>query len=298
MVQKFLAALDMSKDAESILPYLETLLETQDADVTLVRVISQLDVPKIQGTHAYLNKAAEILRGKGAVVDVLALVGRPAPMIVEKAVQGGYSLILMCSQGRKGLSRLVLGSVTEEVLRRSPIPVLVVHPRGKAGKKPRLKRIVVPLDGSHRSATILPYVAPLAKAAGSKLLFMTAVNPRTKNDFPVEVVSKNLFHEQKLMHRQGVKTELAIRYGDPAAEILAYSDVQHADMLALSTHGRSGLDRMLYGSVAESVLRNGEIPMLVLRTAGTFESDPMHAPAIRAQREEQRAKEPKARVGT
>jgi hypothetical protein len=55
---------------------------------------------------------------------------------------------------------------------------------------------------------------------------------------------------------------------------------------------------MLYGSVAESVLRNGRIPMLVLRTAGAFESDPMHATAIRAQREEQRARESKVGVGT
>jgi nucleotide-binding universal stress UspA family protein len=297
MVQKFLAALDGSVDSESILPYLETLLETQDANVTLLHIIPDLEVSKIQGAHAYLNKAAQGLQNRGAVVDVHVLVGRPAPMIVDMAVQGGYSLILMCSKGKKGLSRLVLGSVTEEVLRRSPLPVLVVHPLGKSGKKPRIKRIVVALDGSHRSASILPHVAPLAKATGSKLLFMTSVDPRAKNDFPVEVVSKNLFREQKLMHRQGVKTELAIRYGDPAAEILAYSEVQDADMLALSTHGRSGFDRMLYGSVAESVLRNGELPMLVLRTAGTFESDPLHAPDILAKREMQRAKESKVVVG-
>ncbi|HLY74586.1 MAG TPA: universal stress protein, partial [Planctomycetota bacterium] len=286
--------LDGSKDSESVLPHLETLLESQDADVTLVHVISDLEVSKIQGTRAYLTAAAKELQAKGVVIDVHVLVGRPAPMIVRMAVQGGYSLILMCSKGKKGLSRLVLGSVTEEVLRRSPLPVLVVHPLGTSKRKLRLKRIVVALDGSHRSASILPYLAPLAKATGSKLLFMTAVDPLAKNDMPVEVVSNNLFREQKLMHRQGIKTELAIRYGDPATEILAFSDVQDADLLAIATHGRTGVDRMVYGSVAESVLRSGELPMLVLRTAGTFKSDPLHAPAIRAQR----AKESKAIVGT
>jgi hypothetical protein len=60
-------------------------------------------------------------------------------------------------------------------------------------------------------------------------------------------------------------------------------------MLALSTHGRSGVERALYGSVAESVLRQGKLPMLVLRTAGKFEPDPIHAPAIRVQRQKQRA---------
>jgi nucleotide-binding universal stress UspA family protein len=298
MVQKFLVALDGSKDSESVLPHLEALLETQDADVTLLHVFSDFEVSKMHRTQDYLNEAAKSLRSKGAVVDIHVLVGQTAPMIANMAAQGGYSLILMCSKGKKGLSRLVFGSVTEEVLRHSTIPVLVVHPLGTSKKKLRLKRIVVALDGSHRSASILPHVAPLAQATGSKLLFMTAVDPRTKNDLPVEVVSKNLFREQKLMHRQGIRTELAIRYGEPATEILAYSDVQDADLLALSTHGRTGVDRMVYGSVAESVLRNGELPMLVLRTAGTFTSDPLHAPAIRAERVHQRAKESKAVVGT
>jgi len=288
MVQKFLAALDGSKASESILPYLETLLGSQDADVTLAHVIPDAVEFRVQKAYAYLNKTAKGLRDKGAVVDVHVLTGKPAMVLVDMAVRGGYSLILMTSRGKKGLPRLILGSVAEEVLRRSPIPVLIVHPQAKSDAKPRIKRIVVPLDGSHRSGSILPHVATLAKATGAKLLFMTIVDPRAKDGFPVEVLAKTLFREQKDLHKQGIQTELAIRYGDPTVEILSYSDVQNADMLALSTHGRSGVERALYGSVAESVLREGKLPMLVLRTAGKFESDPIHAPAIRAQRQKQR----------
>jgi nucleotide-binding universal stress UspA family protein len=103
------------------------------------------------------------------------------------------------------------------------------------------------------------------------------------------VVAKNLFREQKDLHRQGIQTELAIRYGDPATEILAFSKVQDADLLALSTHGRSGLDRARYGSVTESLLRNGDLPLLVLRTVGDFQSDPIHVRDIREQRAKKRA---------
>jgi nucleotide-binding universal stress UspA family protein len=288
MVQKFLAALDGSKASESILPYLETLLGSQDANVTLAHVLPDEAESQVQKATTYLNKTAKDLRDKGAVVDVHVLTGKTAMMLVDLAVRGGYSLILMASRGRKGLPRLILGSVAEEVLRRSPIPVLIVHPLTKPGIKPRLKRIVVPLDGSHRSGSILPHVATLAKATGSKIFFMTTVDPRAKNGAPVEVLAKTLFREQKELHRQGIQTELAIRYGDPTVEILSYGDVQDADLLALSTHGRSGVERALYGSVAESVLREGKLPMLVLRTAGKFEPDPIHAPAIRAQRQKQR----------
>lgn len=284
MLHKILTALDGSKTSESILPYLETLLASQDANVTLVKAVPSTSSARVQEAAAYLNRVAAGLRGKGAIVDTHVLTGPPAPALVDLAVRGHFSMILMCSRGKSGIKRILMGSVAEEVLRRSPIPVLIVHPLAKGAEKMRIKRIVVPLDGSHRSASILPHVAPLAKATGAKLLFMTIVEPRSKHDYPVEVLARNVFREQKRLHKLGIPTELAIRYGDPVVEILAFGDVQNADLVALSTHGRTGLERARYGSVAESVLRKGKLPLLLLRTAGKFVPDPLHAPAIRSER--------------
>jgi len=284
MVNKILTALDGSKTSESILPYLESLLAMQDADVTLVRAIPSASAPKAQEASEYLNRVATTLRSKGAVVDVHVLTGKPAQTLVDMAVRGAYNLIVMCTRGKTGLKRLLLGSVAEEVLRISPVPVLIVQPLPKSAGKPQFKRIVVPLDGSHRSGSILPHASELAKATGAKILFMTIVEPRAREDLPVEVWARNMFKEQKQLHKQGIQTELAIRYGDPALEILSFGDVNNADLIALSTHGRTGLDRVRYGSVAEKVLRQGKLPLLILRTAGKFVSDPMHAPAIRAER--------------
>jgi nucleotide-binding universal stress UspA family protein len=284
MVQKILTALDGTKASESVLPYLETLLASQDADVTLVRVTPGGSMARTHEAYAYLNRVAEDLRAKGAVVDIQVLAGKPAPSIVDMAVRGNYSLIVLCSRGKSGLKRLLLGSVAEELLRRSPLPVLIVHPRARSGEKPKVKRIVVPLDGSHRSSTILPHVAALAKATGARLLFTTVVEPNAREEIPVDVLARNLFREQKQLHRQGIPTELIIRYGDPADEILSLGGVQNADLVALSTHGRSGLERARFGSVAESILRKGTLPMLLLRTSGKFVSDPIRAPQIRAQR--------------
>jgi nucleotide-binding universal stress UspA family protein len=287
MMRKILTAMDGSKTSESVLPYLETLLASQDANVTLVKVLASDSPAQVREATAYLNRIAAGLRGKGAIVDTQVLAGRSAPAIVDMAVRGRFSLILMCSRGKTGIKRFLMGSVAEEVLRRSPIPVFIVHPLTRTTGKMRIKRIVVPLDGSHRSGSILPHVAPLAKATGAKLLFMTIVEPRSKHDYPVEVVARNVFREQKRLHRQGIPTELAIRYGDPVVEILSFGDVQNADMVALSTHGRTGLERALYGSVAESVLRKGQLPLMVLRTGGKFVPDPIHAPKVRAERHRQ-----------
>jgi nucleotide-binding universal stress UspA family protein len=194
------------------------------------------------------------------------------------AVRGGFERILMCSRGKSGLRRLLLGSVAEAVLRLSPLPVLVVHPLAQPKGAMRIKRIVVPLDGSHRSGTILQHVVPLAKATGARLLFVTIVEPAG----PADVLARELFREQKRLHKLGIQTELSIRYGDPVAEILSFGDVQNADLVALSTHGRTGLERMRLGSVTESVLRQGKFPMLVSRNAGKFVSDPMQARRLEA----------------
>jgi nucleotide-binding universal stress UspA family protein len=283
-MRKILTALDGSRTSESILPYLETLLTTQDADVSLVRVIPQELPSKRREATEYVERIAAALRSKGAVVDVHVLAGNPARSIVDMAVRGGFSMILMCSRGRSGLRRLLLGSVAEAVLRLAPIPVLVVHPLSDRTGKLRMKRIVVPLDGSHRSGTILQHVAPLAKATGARLLFVTIVDPRSREDVPADVLARNLFREQKRLHKLGIQTELSIRYGDPVAEILSFGGVQGADLVAFSTHGRTGLERMRLGSVTESVLRQGKFPLLVYRSAGKFVPDPLHAPEIRARR--------------
>jgi nucleotide-binding universal stress UspA family protein len=287
MVQKILTALDGTKASESILPYLEALLATQDANVTLVRVTPGGSMARTNEAYAYLERVAEGLRAKGAVVDLQVPAGKPAATLVAMAVRGNYSLILMGSRGRSGLKRLLLGSVAEEVLRHSPLPVLIVHPLAATGEKPTLKRIVVPLDGSHRSAAILPFVAALAKATGARLLFTTVVEPHARQEIPVEVLAKNLFRHQKELLGQGIPTELIIRYGNPTEEILSLGDVQNADLVALSTHGRTGLERARFGSVAESILRRGKLPLLLVRTPGKFVPDPMHAPEIRAQRRRQ-----------
>lgn len=287
MVQKILVALDGSKTSESALPYLESLLLLQDADVTLVKVLPESSPSRSREATLYLNWLAADLGARGAVVDVQVLQGNPAEALVDFAVHGGFSLILMCSKGKTGLPRLLLGSVAEETLRRSPIPVMIVHPQEKPAGQIRIKRIVVPLDGSLRSASILPHVAPLAKATGARLLFMITVEPGAKELYPVEVLARNLFREQKRLHKQGVQTEMSIRYGDPVEEILSFANDQHADLVAISTHGRTGLDRAVYGSVTESVLRKGPLPLLILRTAGKFVPDPIHAPKVRAQRRKQ-----------
>src|SRR5262245_60863727 len=163
MVQKILVALDGTRVSESILPYVEALLGTADANLTLFTAVRPGAPREERNAKGYLEAVAAKLREKGAFVDVAVVSGKPAEQIVAFAQGGGYDLLAMSSRGKSGLKRLVLGSVAEEVLRLAPMPVFVGHPLPKGAPHPELKNIVVPLDGSHRSASILPLVANLAK---------------------------------------------------------------------------------------------------------------------------------------
>jgi nucleotide-binding universal stress UspA family protein len=283
MLGKILAALDGSRTSESVLPYVESLLGDADADVTLATVAKKGDERKASAARVYLKKAAARLRNKGAVVDTAVLLGDPASELTRFAREGGYSLLAMCTRGKTGLKRLILGSVAEDVLKRSSVPVLVVHPL-KDGEARKFRKIVIPLDGSHRSASVLGPAARLAKNAGAKVAFVTVVSPTRKDELPVEVVSENLFREQKSLQKLGLEVDLAILYGDPTREILTFAENNGADLVAISSHGRSGLPRVRFGSVAEKILRQGRMPLLVLRTDAVVKTRAAHGGALKARR--------------
>jgi nucleotide-binding universal stress UspA family protein len=285
MIQKILAALDGSKTSESIMAVVDPFLATFDAAVTLAMVIPEDSPLRERQGHAYLEALAGRFRAIGRRVDVAVLAGTPAPAIAKLAADHAYDLLALCTRGRSGLRRFLLGSVAEEILRRSSVPVLVAHPSSKGGPAvAELRKIVIPLDGSHRSASILPSVTEIARAHRAKVMFVTVVSPTRKEDLPVDTICHNVFREQERLKSQGLDVDLAVVYGDPATEILAFAAKNQADMIAISTHGRTGLDRMRHGSVTEEILRRCRMTMLVFRTAAVVREHPLHARGAEARR--------------
>ncbi len=283
-MRKILIALDGSKGSESILPYIEALLKNVDANITLATVTPGGTPRQEKAAHAYLGQVTSRLARKGAFVDSLVLAGDPAEELVRHAHEERFDLLAMCSRGKRGLKRMVLGSVAEKVLRHTAVPVLVVHPREEGVSEVLIRKIAVPLDGSHRSGAVLDPVTDLAKAFGAKVDFVSVVSPTRKETLPVETVAHNIFEEQKRLQGRGVPVELSILYGDPATEILSFAKSRNSDLVAISTHGRTGLPRAFYGSVAEKVLRKGALPLLVVRNAAVVRDHPLHREGGRARR--------------
>jgi len=133
-------------------------------------------------------------------------------------------------------------------------------------------KILVPLDGSEIAESILPHVKDMAVAHGAEVILLrvlpaTGVLPSAAEREAMEA-RNYLSAVEKRLQQQGVNARFTIRHGEDAEEITDYAEVNDVDLIAMSTHGRSGVGRWIFGSVAEKVLRGTNKPILLVRVPG------------------------------
>lgn len=195
-----------------------------------------------------------------------------AAAIVDDALESRPELVAMTTHGQGGISRFVRGSVAERVLRACPVPLLMVNPHSQTPT--RLARMLVALDGSKESEQILEVVIPLAKRAGARVTVLY-VDWAAPTDTPSQAAKRRAQREEDVrdwlaapiaqLERERMTFGVEIVQGDVAEQIVRAADPEHFDLLAISTHGRSGLGRWLLGSIAEKVLSACRIPILLVR---------------------------------
>jgi nucleotide-binding universal stress UspA family protein len=137
------------------------------------------------------------------------------------------------------------------------------------------QRIMVPLDGSELAQTALPHALDLCRACGATLVLLHVRDPRTGS---VEAAHRYLEYIRTQNAREGVAIELIVREGSVAAAIIEATGQEQIDLIVMATHGRSGLQRVVYGSVAEQVLRGSSTPVLLVRVPGAPVEQPEGAP--------------------
>jgi nucleotide-binding universal stress UspA family protein len=274
MLEKILVPVDGSELADRILVHARRVLVRKDAVVVLVRVIPERPTKDDDAViaRAHLDRLArELGSTEGPEVDARFLTGSDAAgRILEVAEEVRPSLIALSTHGRTGLKRFYRGSVAERVLRSSRFPVLLANPFAlpERTREMGFRRILVPLDGSLESAKVLPQVHDFARIYESEVLLVHALEP----DMSVEASSRFESHAEAaamLEHHKkslgGVAVRVIVLTGEPAAALLDAADRESADLIALTTHGRSGVSRWIYGSVAEHVLHHARVPLLVVR---------------------------------
>jgi nucleotide-binding universal stress UspA family protein len=298
-----LVPLDGSKTAESALPYARALAERLDADVELLVVVdlggisgsvSADEVAKLNDVQAsrkpdeYLTKVAKTFPQGRARFRVER--GTAASIIIDEAAADKDTLIIMASHGRSGIHRWLLGSVAEKVLRGTSNPLLLIRASEKAPAEGQatLRSIVVPLDGSKLGELALAPALELARSLGTEVVLVRAYEfPATAyyraDDFPsgaaafipsyaelVEEMSREAreyldVKVKEISAREPVRVRAEIIEGPAAERIIDLARNAAGSLIAMSTHGRSGLKRWILGSVTEKVARHAESPVLIIR---------------------------------
>jgi len=218
------------------------------------------------------------LEGPGRTVTTTVETGRPATVITRTAAELGSDLVVLGSRGRGPIATMVLGSVSAEVADTAPCPVLIA-------RKPTCERIVVALDGTPFSARIVETIGDLeifreipidlltvapSTIPGPGLLLSGAYT--VPIDWYAEAVEETrnalaavIKDGAEHLTSRGFTAKTSIEGGDPAAKIIEHAERTGADAIVVGTHGRTGVTRLLLGSVARKVLTHAHASVLVLR---------------------------------
>jgi nucleotide-binding universal stress UspA family protein len=293
MYEKILVPLDGSSAAEIVLRYAEEIGSKFGAEIILVSVSEQAVDERDHLYRTYLERTAEQLecrlddRGVKEQVKLKkeVLVGIPAGEILRYVDENHVSLITMASRGRSAQGPWFLGNIAAKVLRATKKPVLLVRPspgNGAVHGRRLIKKILVPLDGSVIGEAAIPQAETLARALGSELVLFHVVEPFAgwigseafamypeKEEERSEAAVAYLDRVEKELQKKGLNTSSGVDLGAASGKILEYAEGNAVDLIAMSTHGRSGIGRWVFGSVTDKVLHAGDTPVLVVQATKT-----------------------------
>ncbi len=292
MFQKVLVPLDGTELAEGILPYVSFLARGLNIPLVLVSVVDldAIGVPrtaydvsrKVQaGFLKRLKELADRLAQEGVKTETLATTGHAAEEIVRAAHDTGCDLIAMSTHGRSALGRGILGSVADKVVHAADVPVLLMTPqkaREYWQEGVSISRIIAPLDGSTLAESVLPYVAHLAERLKLEVILVRVVEPSSiyeayyRESYPtvdlLEEMEKEAASYLKAvaatLESSGIRVQQRVLRGPAARSIIEIAAETPEDIVALATHGRSGLTRFVLGSVAEALVRGAGDPVLII----------------------------------
>ena len=294
-----LIALDGSEHSDEAIPLLRWLLGTPGRfKVHLLRVVEPFKPDsaereelegqraphleqQVQAARDHLEELCAKVAHTASEVTAAVLMGPPVSRILAEAEHIGADLVAMVTKGRSGPVRWIKGSVTEEVMRQTKVPLLVYNPSAAPELEPDVPfggRILFPVGTDGLARAGVEPTAALARAVNGSVTIYTCrpillppilphgpllTPPRLADDTDEALAALEPWREAFAL--QGVPATVQVGRGDPVTGILRAA--KEADLIALTTHGHGGLDRFVLGSITEGVLRRAKQPLLIVRAA-------------------------------
>jgi len=278
MYGKILVPLDGSDLAEQVFPSVVQLAWAFSSELILIQVCEPEEKEQKQACQLYINNEAEQLKAglvsSSASAKAMILEGKADEQILKYAKKNNVKLIIMSSHGRSGIAPWSLGSTITRVLQKTGTPLIVVRAREMAGRQDGGKifhRILMPLDGSERGARVLPYVVELTKKVESEVILLQVVESgrhihtigglnyirfEDRDVEPMKAIAKE--------YLAGIGSEFAgtkakviseVRTGEAAREIIKLAAESDSSLIALSSHGHSGVEAWFQGSVTYKIIQ-------------------------------------------
>ena len=247
-------------------------------------------------TREYLHTVQKQLQDRLSVPVTIRNVDGDMPAVVrEQAESLQASWVVMTTHARGAMGRFWLGSNTDELIRTLPIPLIAVHPGGDApdlSKEHRVQHLLVPLDGTPFGEDILESTISFAKVMGADVTLLRVVTPVYPVTLPAEPaifgsVATDIMDRVEKMHADlrkdasayletianrlradGLKVQTRVSVDEQPGIAILEAAKPPIDMIAIETHGRGGLSRLLLGSTADKVIRGSPLPILVHRPKG------------------------------
>jgi nucleotide-binding universal stress UspA family protein len=261
--------------------------EMQTFDETLDEQMRTQERAYLEHTAEAIHKVSPDLRVTTALQD-----GHVASVIQDQAKVCGADLILMTTHARGAMARFWLGSVTDELLRDSPVPLLLAHPQAHApdlAASVKFDRWVIPLDGTELAEQVLEPALKLIEIFGAEITLLRVTKPvipvvvplgvgtfgsiaqdmmdrvETLNKQVEQEATEYLFKVAGRLRSRGFRVNTQVVSEEQPGVAILHQTATGVDAIALGTHGHRGLKRMFLGSVADKVVRGAQIPVLVQR---------------------------------
>jgi nucleotide-binding universal stress UspA family protein len=283
--RSIIVPVDGSKLAEAAIPYALAIAAKARSKLRFVLVHEERYQPlQIDPANVYIKQLTRQYEGQlGSSLSSIIITGRAAPQLVQHAGEIGADLVVMSTHGWGGLRRAWLGSVADELIRSTDIPVMVVRPRADESLPVfDPKEILVPLDGSNLAEAALGPAADLARLWDAELALVQAVYPLNLAADPAFPLTGGYDSELTEMQREtaagyvrtlsealrarGIRASgVALSGQAPVPQcLIELAAPGRVSLVAIATHGRGGFRRLVLGSVSDKLVRAAEVPVLVI----------------------------------
>jgi nucleotide-binding universal stress UspA family protein len=288
-IRHILCPTDFSEPSRHAVTQAVVIAGWYKARITALHVLSPI-MPSVETSLERLRQETasffEVAMAAGITVDVLVEVGRSVSHILDRAANSNVDLIVMGTHGTSGFEHLVLGSVTEKVLRKATCPVLTVPPRAQATSQLPFRRMLCAVDFSESSLTALRDAFSLRHESNAALTILHVLEwpweeppPFMLEKLPIEqgfaLAEYRRYCEERAMaqleslvpvsERAGHPPATRLRSGKPYVQVLRVAAEEQSDLIIIGVHGRHLPGLPWLGSTTSQIVRRATCPVLTLR---------------------------------